>query len=531
MRVDPERSADAARAHLFRYLSDAKQLSRNPIVKHIFEEASRHKGRSQIKSRMVALDRVRELVRCAFEECCAVESSRDAVFVRQHDIFERSVLGTEPAKSVTLNHHISERQFRRDREAITVRTLSRLQRLLNVNRRIAITTSGASYHLAEARLLQNIGAFDEALARADDISRAAPSVGDRVEGMALKARILLDQGRFSDSLRALTQADAYLAGSTANLSSLDQTISRIRIELARVSRALFCEPQSPLPALGRMRAVLERAPASPDRSQLLLDVILVEVEVCGNDGMFEHAKHLLKLARPIVQEFCEIMPAQRLRFECEQIGLAAAVGDSSQLAVEDGIAYAASLGLRKSLIELLCYQAQELYLAGNASDADACFQKYLSLARDYGSPVTLADVMQPAISAYLSESPTVMRVSDATARGLLDEITPLCIPGSRFSGYLESAWAILCCKRNAWTEAAEHAQTSFECATRGGDKRGEAIALRAWAISLFRLGRRGAALDAISGAIDLNHLYGSPRAVADCRSIRARMMEGHRIAI
>jgi hypothetical protein len=114
--VDPNASFDVAARHLFRHLTDPKQLGRNPLVRRFFEGGATTPSTRADERAALAL--IRELVMRGTEQYrspeIAASVGRDAAY-RRYTIVTLHCLEGRPLESVADQLGISMRQCYRER--------------------------------------------------------------------------------------------------------------------------------------------------------------------------------------------------------------------------------------------------------------------------------------------------------------------------------------------------------------------------------------------------------------------------------
>jgi hypothetical protein len=189
--------------HLFKHLHDARALSRNLLVRHIFDDTS-IAGTGATRDRAV-LSRVLQLVRQGADYC------RDADLMagnrerglRQHAIITLQCLDQRPIQQVAAELEISNNYCYRERADICRRVALYVCEHSDLPAALDHVAELDHFHLRLDSILRNAKTIDKnrTLRACEDLISSAPSPRDKVEALCAIASLSLD---FEDPRRAST---------------------------------------------------------------------------------------------------------------------------------------------------------------------------------------------------------------------------------------------------------------------------------------------------------------------------------------
>jgi tetratricopeptide (TPR) repeat protein len=206
--VDPNVSFDVAARHLFRHLTDARQLSRNPLVRRFFggDEPERF---TQAKER-AAVTLVRELVVRAAERYWGSTpespAPKEAAY-RRHAIVMSHCLEGRPLGEVAAQLGISLRQCYRERSDATHRIAEYVGSYEDRPKPdVRPLLDAFNLRMDRAACRADVGDVDQALRDYDDIVEADPSREHKIEALCKRAEALLECGNFEACQAAIANA-------------------------------------------------------------------------------------------------------------------------------------------------------------------------------------------------------------------------------------------------------------------------------------------------------------------------------------
>jgi hypothetical protein len=187
--------------HLFKHLHDARALSRNLLVRHIFDDTS-IAGTGASRDRAV-LSRVLQLVRQGADYC------RDADLMagnrerglRQHAIVTLQCLEQRPIQQVAAELGISLNYCYRERADICRRVALYVSEHGDLPAALDYVAELDQFHLRLDSILRGVNAAgkDRTLRECEDLTSSAASAQDKVEALCAIASLSLD---FEDPKRA-----------------------------------------------------------------------------------------------------------------------------------------------------------------------------------------------------------------------------------------------------------------------------------------------------------------------------------------
>jgi hypothetical protein len=217
---------------LFRHLHDARALSRNPIVRNVFDNQVTG-GFGEDRSRAV-LGRIHQLVRQGADYCRNEDLARgkEERARRQHAIILRQCLRSLPISQVAAEIGISVNTCYRERADIC----RRVARYIGECDELPVLDYLAE--LDEFRSLVDrtvpevtAGNIETSFRHCDALIRAASTTEQRVEALCLKALVSLVFGNVRRAEGAFSTAKIVLAGQLDGNTSLMSDLSRAWIDL------------------------------------------------------------------------------------------------------------------------------------------------------------------------------------------------------------------------------------------------------------------------------------------------------------
>ena len=512
--VDPNESFDVAARHLFRHLGDARQLSRNPLVRRFF--GSDEPERFTPAKERAALTLVRELVVRATERYWGAtpESSvpREAAY-RRHTIVMSHCLEGRLLGEVAAELGISIRQCYRERSDAMHRIAEYVGSYEDCQRTDVLPLLDA-FHLRmdRAACRAEVGDLDQALRDFDHIVAADPSREHKIEALCKRAETSLDCGDFQACEAAIARAwDLARMGSLAPDAAAETRIHLVESKLCW-STGRFDDDSRALE--GSLHSIEPILLGADDRVKELHAEILLEF--CGRyrtRGEFAHAHERLLGVEATLASVRVPTPQRRFDAMMESWSLGAkhvqfeGAGTKRLSRYESLVELAAlarSFTSPKRSIRLAEAFMQYHADAGDQVSAWDWARRAVGLAEELANRQLLADV-QLVLADWISVTP-----QKALAARLLQSAEGKFPKGGPDWILLHGLQAEYALQTHQYGEAIARATEVERAIERMGNVRFQAAARTTIALAAHALGKRREANEQVHSALEVIDDYGTP---------------------
>jgi len=515
--VDPNVSFEVSARHLFRHLSDPKQLRRNPLVRRFFEHAVWGRFTRDDERRAVSL--IRELVVRGAERyrnsSVGASVSREAAY-RRHTIAVLHCLGGEPLESVAIRLGISKRQCYRERQEV-VNRIAEYVRAYEDRSKPDIGSALNEFQLVMDRAAGRgeLGDLDRALRDYDDVIASDPSPAHKIEALCKRAEALLEHGDLQQSQASLAQARDLLRFQTFSSEVVEAaTSAHVHLATSKLSWSAgrFDEDSSSLQyALACIDPV---ASAGGDRvRELLAEVLLALCDRSLTRGEFGLAhEHLVRTEAalagvrvpPPMRRFDAMVASWSLGAKDVRFEGASTRHLSRYEALEELSALARSFISPRRSIRLAQAFMQHHASSGDHEEASSWARKALLLAKEHREKRALAGVSL-GVADWMSMTPQW-----AQAAGLLSAADGVFPAGSPDWILLQGLWAEYALQAKRYPEAVARAVDVEQASRRMGNVRFAAAARTTIALAAHALGKQGDAKEQVHAALDVIDDFGTP---------------------
>jgi tetratricopeptide (TPR) repeat protein len=515
--VDPNASFDVAARHLFRHLTDSKQLRRNPLVRRFFEGGAA--GRFTHANERATLALIRDLVVRGGEQYGSSEVAgsvqREAAY-RRHTIVTEHCLEGRPLESVAAELGISMRQCYRER----VEAMHRIAEYVGSyedrpKTDVESILSEFRLRMDRAACRAEVGDVDQALRDYDDIVASDPSREHKVEALCKRAEALLAPGDFQQCEASLVQAQGLLRTGPL-LTDVADAAMLAHVELVRSkvcwSTGKFDEDAL---ALGRALECIDPVlPGAGDRVlELYAEVLLEFCERFRTRGEFRRAHEYLRRAEAALGSVRMPTPARRFDAMVESWSLGARgvqfEGSSTRHhsryeALAELSALALSAASPRRSIRLAQAFMQHHADVGHQEAASEWAQRALLMAKQHHERRLLASV---SLSVADWASVTPQRIQVPSLLRAADGVFP---KGSPDWILLHGLWAAYALQSKQYREALAGAMEVERALGSMGNVRFQAATRTVIALAAHALGKQSEAKEQVHSALEVIDNYGTP---------------------
>jgi hypothetical protein len=318
-RTDPTASFDVAVRHLFRHLSEPRELRRNPLVSQLFDTAD---SPSALRSDASVVAGIRRSIGEGAEVCCGPESlparNREQR-IRQFAIVSRCVLEGDSPEDVAMQLGISERQLRRERADICKRIAMyvRAKQLAEWTPRLEILDT-LRFQFERASAQAEAGEYESAIRSYDDILSSSAGTADKVESFCKRAEVELECGKLGAAQTSLSDATTLLETDVRAFATKSLAASRANVALLQSKLAWATADFSTAKgALDSARRALEtvRSVAGKRIKELFIGVLLDTASRSCDQGDFAASAKALGE----IEAFAQTMPHMSLPLQIDWI--------------------------------------------------------------------------------------------------------------------------------------------------------------------------------------------------------------------
>jgi tetratricopeptide (TPR) repeat protein len=425
-RANPSESIEVAARHLFRHLDEPRELRRNPIVAHYFEQGTD----------LDAVVAVRRAVRQAAERC-----ERDDRNAGLHRRGQRNARLLEQLCTHGVSYRaaanalgLSIQQYYRAKQQLCLRIARVMsQSSQRSSRLVHDSTDLASARLEVAEKRAGVGEFFGAQRICADVAAHAPSALARIRALCLIASVERERGNLVRSRSWLAQAGTVLEVKREGMGAGDALIGECQIKLW-TARVAFDEPES-AKGLQILEDALRRASAETPIGDAVSHAILVDLFAEGAMqheavGDFERAKTLVALAAERALWLPDSFPqkSQVARTMARLQWVAPAVRERPNVAsrlnnFHTALELARCSGSVENVVRSLLNLMSVHIVLGDAKTAMPYLQRALRLAADFGGRRLDAMARLEIVDALLGSSrwrlagAMLERLGDAFAEG------------------------------------------------------------------------------------------------------------------
>jgi tetratricopeptide (TPR) repeat protein len=523
-RLNPDRSFRAACLHLFRYVHDAAELRRTPLVAQRFRDVQ--DTPDAVASSAVVLAGIHQFIRMAADDCRVSEIAKGRADLgeRYYAIVLECALGSTPVNTLARRLGISVRHLYRDRDAVYRRLGEALSRSpVEPNPQITVNVDQAALMVAQAQFFIDNARYTMALETLEKIASSGFDGSRRVEALCLAAEIASQQGRFADAFGVLDRARAIRQQTLAD-EGVPAIVSEAQIAMTAAiagddsGKATEAEIQ-----WRRALASLRAQSIGGDRIKALVArALALHARRLSYDGNTAAAFSELKSARI----FCEAIATPSTALLTEE--LMALVWtlfctrnvDFAKMneLLSTGLLRAQRNGRAKLVLEIAKTMAlHEAYMGGQYVAAQSRMRDCVELAVQLGEPTILA-------STCIDAANLAIGCKDFRAAGeFIAKTNPASIlPGlDRAQFYRVNAEISL--NRRQYAEALEYAQTSESLADRLNNLRLKGSALNVMAETYDAMGRDADALHRVGQSISLLESWGDPTQLSRAYRLSAKL--------
>lgn len=486
--ADPEKSFEAAVHHLFRHLTDASALRRNPLVRAHFKNAKTKTAENAVLGEIC--DRIIQ----ASEECYADDAaaSREVEARRGRDIIS-GICSEESVSKTAQRLNLSRRQYYRDRHAICTRVAERLKPAVKDSAPTVQVNDAQQLLLSRAASFCDQGLGQKAVSTLDLAWAGIPPGDARVAARLQLADALISTGDLTRAGRLLeyTRNDLVAKGDETEFRLRDRAVLiRARYDLARGSDA----------QAGQDLEELANRQISTNRLDEMAFDALIECGLwhCSN-AHFARGRKMLARARIVAGKLSNLAPHR-------QVGLALLHAYCAEDVVDEhdgsyrrfkdalhlSIVNASVRGTLEATVGLMGYYAS----VGREDEMFATAVRALEIAR-------AAEERRHLVFAAAWIGTTLLKTAYwRAADPLLFEAEKIAVPGTLHWVFIKEAQADLLARLAKY----EGAQTSFAAAQNAAralqNQKWQAIILRDMGLMLRQQGS-SESISALQHAVEL----------------------------
>lgn len=516
-RLNPDRSFESACLHLFRYLSDERELRRNPLVKDWLLQVDG--SADPIASRRALIDGLAQRLLSAADQCLRVESGTRSFTQRHYRIIRDHAIQRHEASKVACELGLSLRQFYRDRDHAYKEVVRTFLEAWRPPHAAASSLDSACVAMGQATFLIENAKYDMAYDVLVDVAAQSSDPDRTIEALCAAANVLRRQERGAQAQQLIAAARRVCSDDgdkPANLARVELAIAAYSETVNDLHTArLYLDK-----AVQRLRA---HALNANDSSRQLLARVLFQVAKDQRvNGNTQRAAENLKTAISMVAAVRSPDPILRIEM---LVSMADEISfrprdraDEIMPLLSEALASAQQLGYAKPALEISMNMAfYEMFVQVN-------FEAARSAVENCVRSVSLVDDPRFAAEIWIDAAAAEIRMKDyARAEALLERAESLSEPcgvnGAALYMYRSEAQR----HQGKYAEGLQAAKHAELIAERLGNQRMLSAVARELALNYAALGGRRLATETIRRAVELGERYANANSLAATYLASARL--------